>query len=100
MSDQFLEQRINIKFCVKLGKKNQELLSGINDSKRAGMSKLQMKTTLITYFDIKSIVHFEFIPQGHTINEVYCVEILKRLREAVRMKRAELGPNQRLDSLL
>jgi hypothetical protein len=48
-----------------------------------------MKTMLITFFDIKAIVHFEFIPQGQTVNPAYYVEILKRLREAVGR---ELGP--------
>jgi hypothetical protein len=57
------------------------------------MSKLQMKTTLITFFDVKGIVHFEFILQGQTINQTYYMEILKRLREAVGRKRPELWPS-------
>jgi len=66
MSDQFLEKRINIKFCVKLGKnardtcvmlaeayggeamKKSSVLSLINCSQRARMSKSQMKTMIIT----------------------------------------------------
>jgi hypothetical protein len=29
------------------------------------------KTVLITSFNIMGIVHFEFIPQGHTVNQAY-----------------------------
>jgi hypothetical protein len=71
MSDRFLEQRINFDFCVKLGKnasdtcavlaeacggedmKKSVFLCGINGSKRARMSKLEMKIMLITFFDVK-----------------------------------------------
>jgi hypothetical protein len=42
-----------------------------------------MKTMLITLFDIKGVVHFEFIPQGKTVNEAYYMEILKRLCKAL-----------------
>jgi len=48
---------------------------------------------LITNIDIKGKVHFEFIPQGQTVNLDYYVEILWRLREAVYRKRPELWPN-------
>jgi hypothetical protein len=52
-----------------------------------------MKIMLITFTDIKGTVHFEFIPQCETVNQAYYVEVLKRLREAVRRKRPELGSN-------
>jgi len=52
------------------------------------MSKSQMKPMLITSFDIKGTVHFELISQGQRINQVYYMEIMKRLREAVRRKKA------------
>jgi len=55
----------------KLWKKKSSVLSGINGSKRARMSKSQMKTMLITFFDIKYIVPFEFILQGKRVNQVY-----------------------------
>jgi hypothetical protein len=73
--------------------KNQMFLSDINGSKRACMSKSQMMTVLITFFGIKGIVHFEFIPQVQTVKKAYCVEILKWLWEVVCRKRPELWPN-------
>jgi hypothetical protein len=49
----------------------------------------------ITSFHIKCIVHFEFIPKRTTVNQAYYsyVEILKRSREAMCIKRPELWPN-------
>jgi hypothetical protein len=52
-----------------------------------------MKTLLITFFNISGIVHLEFIPQGQTFSQAYYVQILKRLREAVRRTRPELWSN-------
>jgi predicted Abi (CAAX) family protease len=52
-----------------------------------------MKTVLITFFDMKDIVQFYFIPQGQTVNQAYYVEILKWLCKFVHMERPELRPN-------
>jgi hypothetical protein len=52
-------------------KKSSVFLSGINGSKRACMSKSQMKRTIITFFNIKGIIHFEFISQDQSVNEAY-----------------------------
>jgi len=35
------------------------------------MLKSQMKTLLITFFDIKGTVHFTFIPQDQIVNQAY-----------------------------
>jgi acyl-CoA thioesterase FadM len=56
------------------------------------MLKSQMKKILITFFDIKGTVHFEFIPQDQTVNQAYYVTILKRLLEAVRRKGLNFDP--------
>jgi hypothetical protein len=56
------------------------------------MQKPQMKAMLITFFSIKDIIHFQFIPHGRTVTQAYCVEVLKRLHEAVHRQRPELSP--------
>ena len=40
--------------------------------------------------DIRGIVHYEFVPTGQTVNEVYYLEVLKRLHEKVRRKQPKL----------
>jgi len=54
---------------------------------RAHVSKSQMKMMLITFVHIKCSVHFKFMPQGQTVNQMYYVEILKQLHEAVHGRR-------------
>jgi hypothetical protein len=65
----------------------------MNGSNRVRMSTFQTKTMLITFFNIKDTVHFEFIPEALQVNVAYCAGILKRLREAVWIKSPELWPN-------
>jgi hypothetical protein len=54
------------------------------------MSKSKIKTMLICFFNIRSIIHFEFVPQGRTVNQTFYIEVLNRLIDAVRLKRGEL----------
>jgi hypothetical protein len=39
--------------------------------------------------DVQSLIHYDFIPEGHTINKEIYIEILCCLREAVRRKHLE-----------
>jgi len=48
---------------------------------------------LLTFFDIRGIVHYEFVPTGQTVNQVCYLEVLERLHEKVRQKRPELFDN-------
>ena len=40
--------------------------------------------------DIRGIVHYEFVPTGQIVNQVYYLEVLKSLCEKVRRKRPQL----------
>jgi len=42
------------------------------------------------FFDVRRIVHREFIPPGQTVNQEFYLEVLRRLIENVRRKRPEL----------
>jgi hypothetical protein len=54
--------------------------------KKPRMSKSKMKTMLMCFFDIRVIIHFEFVPKGTTVNQTFYMEVLKRLVDAVRFK--------------
>ena len=53
----------------------------------ARQSRSQVKSMLIIFFDCEGVVNYGFAPRGQTINKEYYVEVLKRLRDAVRRKR-------------
>ena len=48
---------------------------------------------LTVFFDCNGVVHHEFLPQGRTVNTEYDLEVMCRLREAIRQKRTELWKN-------
>ena len=55
--------------------------------KKARQSRSHVKSMLIIFFDCEGVAHYEFAPRGQTINKEYYVEVLKRLRDAVRRQR-------------
>ena len=58
--------------------------------KKARQIKSNVKNMFICFFDVKGLVHFEFVPQGQTFNQQFYLEVLKWLHDAVRRKRPEL----------
>ena len=48
--------------------------------------KSNVKMMLISFFDANGIVHSEFVPNGQTVNQTFYLQVLKRLRDAVRRK--------------
>lgn len=58
--------------------------------KKARMSKSRVKTMLIVFFDVRGIVHHEFLPQGQTVNSQFYLEVLKRLKQRVNRSRSNI----------
>jgi hypothetical protein len=50
-------------------------------NKNFRQSKSRVKNNVDDCFDIRRIVHYEFISTEQTVNQVYLLEVLKRLRE-------------------
>ena len=46
--------------------------------------QIESQNNVAAFFDIRGIVHYEFVPTGQTVNQVYYMEVLERLREKVR----------------
>ena len=61
--------------------------------KKARRSKSKIKSMLICFFDNEGIVHAEFVPQEHTVNQFYYREILERLRKRVVRVRPNIADN-------
>lgn len=53
------------------------------------LDKSKGKVMLEVFFDYKGLIHYEFIPDGKTVNQGLYVDILRRLRDAIRRKRPE-----------
>ena len=62
----------------------------LRDQKKARQVQSNVKTMLTCFFDVKELVHVEFVPQGQTVNQRFYLEVLKRLSDVVRRIRPEL----------
>ena len=50
------------------------------------MQRSQVKVMLITFFDHQGMVHQEFIPQGQTVNQHFCKEVLTHFVNKIHQK--------------
>ena len=58
--------------------------------KKARQVRSNVKVMLTCFFDSRGIVHHEYAPEDQTINKEYYLQVLRRLREAVRRKRSDM----------
>lgn len=61
--------------------------------KRARQSRSKIKVMMTVFFDFRGVVHYEFLPPRQTVNKEYYLSVMRRLREAIRLKRPELWAN-------
>lgn len=54
---------------------------------------MKFKAMMIVFFDIRGIIHIDWVPEGLTVNQAYYLDVLKLLQEQVRRKRQELWKN-------
>ncbi|UYV72492.1 hypothetical protein LAZ67_9003387 [Cordylochernes scorpioides] len=64
--------------------------------KKARMSKSHIKTMIIVFFDIRGIVHIEFVPQGQTVNSAFYLEVLRRLKRRIARMRTDIKDTVKL----
>lgn len=59
--------------------------------KKARQVRSKIKVMLTVFFDVRGIVHHEYAPEGQTVTKEYYQDVLRRLRDAVRRKRPDMG---------
>lgn len=58
--------------------------------KRSRRSRSKIKVMLTIFFDYRGVVYYEFLPANQTVNKEYYLSVMRRLREAIRLKRPDL----------
>jgi len=65
--------------------------------KKGHQVRSKTKVMLLAFYDSEGIVHYEYAPDGQTINKEFYVEVLRRLREPVSPKTTGKMAGWRLD---
>ncbi|UYV68686.1 PGBD5 [Cordylochernes scorpioides] len=60
------------------------------------MSKSSIKMIIIVFFDIREIIHCEFVPQGQTVNSAFYLEVLRRLKRGIARVRIDIKDTVKL----
>jgi hypothetical protein len=63
------------------------------EQKGAWQVRSPTKSMIIVFFDVKGIVHCEFVPPNITVNSDFYCDVLRHLTENVLRKRPELWRN-------
>ena len=58
--------------------------------KKARQVRSKIKVLLTVFCYASGVVLHEYLPEGSTVNQTYYIEVLKRLRDAIRWKMPEL----------
>ena len=58
--------------------------------KKARQVRSKINVLLTVFLDASGVVHHEYFPEGSTVNQTYYIEVVKRLRDAIRQKKPEL----------
>lgn len=61
---------------------------GESRPKRPHQSQSKIKVMLIIFFDYRGVVHYEFISTDQIINKKYYLNVMRRLRKAIRKRTA------------
>ena len=61
--------------------------------KKACQVRSNVKVLLTVFFDCNGVVYHGFSPQCRAVNKEYYLEVMRRLREAIRQKHIELWKN-------
>ena len=63
----------------------------ISQTQKSSPSSIQNQGAAhIFFFDVNGVVRHEYLREGSTVNQTYYIDVLKRLRDAIRRKRSGL----------